>query len=82
MNTCYEVWRYFFYNRKTKIYESQELVGRDDRIESAMFLLGRLTGFRGLISCGGVDFDAGHARWGVEFLDRNGNAEYWCVIAK
>lgn len=82
MNTCYEVWRYRYYNRKTNSYESQELVGRDDRIESAMFLLGRLTGFRGLISCGGVDFDAGHARWGVEFLDRNGNVEYWCVIAK
>ena len=82
MTTCYEVWRYFFYNRKTGIYESQELVGRDDSIESAMFLLGRLTGFRVLISCGGVGFDAGHSRWGVEFLDRNDKVEYWCVIAK
>lgn len=82
MTTCYEVWRYSFYNRQTKLYESQELVGRDDRIEPAMYLLGRLTGFRGLISIGCVGFDAGHARWGVEFLDRNGNIEYWCVIAK
>ena len=82
MTTCYEVWRYFFYNRETNIYEGQELVGRDDNIESAMFLLGRLSGFRGLISCGSVKFDAGHARCGIEFLDRNGKVEYWCVIAK
>ena len=80
--TSYEVWRYRYYNRKTKTYESQELVGRDDSIESAMFLLGRLTGFRGLISCGRVKFDAGNSSWGVEFLDRNDNMEYWCVIEK
>ena len=82
MNTCYEVWRYRYYNRKTDTYESREIVGRDDNIESAMFLLGRLSGFRGLISCGGVYFDASHSRWCVEFLDGNGKVECWCVIAK
>lgn len=82
MTTCYEVWRYRDYNRKTDIYESQELVGRDDNIGSAMFLLGRLSGLRGLIPCGSVDFDAGHASWGMEFLDGNGKVEYWYVIAK
>ena len=82
MTTCYEVWRCRYYNRETGLYESQELVGRDDSIESAMFLLGRLSGFRGLISCGGVKFDACNARWGVEFLDRNDKVEYWCVIEK
>lgn len=82
MTTCYEVWRCRYYNRKTGIYESQELVGRDDNIESAMFLMGRLSGFRGLISCGCVKFDAGNSSWGVEFLDRNDKVEYWFVIAK
>ena len=41
MTTCYEVWRYFGYNRKTDAYESQELIGRDGNTGSAMFLLGR-----------------------------------------
>ena len=81
MNT-YEVWRYFGYNRKTDIYESQELIGRDGNIGSAMFLLGRLTGLRQLTPSGPVDFSAGHAKWGMEFLDAWGNIEYWCVIAK
>lgn len=82
MTTCYEVWRYRDYNRKTDIYESQELIGRDDNIGSAMFLLGRLSGLRELTPHGSVDFDAGHARWGMEFLDGNCNVEYWCVIEK
>lgn len=80
--TSYEVWRCRYYNRKTNSYESQELVRRASNIESAMFLLGRLSGFRGLISCGGVNFDAVRSRWSVEFLDGNGKTEYWCVIEK
>ena len=82
MNTCYEVWRCFGYNRNTDIYESHELIGRDGDIGSAMFLLGRLTGIRQLTQHGPVDSDAGHAKWGMEFLDKWGNIEYWCVIAK
>ena len=31
---------------------------------------------------GPVDFNAGHAKWGMEFLDAWGNIEYWCVIEK
>ena len=80
--TTYEVWRYFGYNRKTDIYESQELIGRDINIGSAMFLLGRLTGLRQLTTHGPVDFNASHARLGIEFLDAWGNMEYWCVIEK
>ena len=82
MTTCCEVWRYFGYNRKTDIYDSLELVGRDDNIGSAMFLLGRLSGLRQLTPNGPADFNAGHAKWGMEFLDRWGNTEYWCVIEK
>ena len=82
VTTCYEVWRYSGYNRKTDIYDSQELIGCDDNIGSAMFLLGRLSGLQQLSPCGPADFNAGHAKWGVEFLDRWGNMEYWCVIAK
>ena len=82
MTTRYEVWRYSGYNRKTDIYDSQELIGRDDNIESAIFLLGRLSGLKQLSTCGPADFNVGHAKWGVEFLDRWGNMEYWCVIAK
>lgn len=80
--TTYEVWRYFGYNRKTDVYGSQELIGRDDNIGSAMFLLGRLTGLRQLTPNGPVDFNAGHAKWGMEFLDAWGNIEYWFVIEK
>lgn len=82
MATCFEVWRYSDYNRKTDIYESQELIGRDGNIGSAMFLLGRLSGLRQLTPRGSVDFNAGHARWGMEFLDEKGKVEYWCVIEK
>ena len=82
MTTCYEVCRYFGYNRKTDVYECQELIGRDDNIESAMFLLGRLSGLKQMTPNGPSDFNAGHARLGMEFLDRWGNMEYWCVIAK
>ena len=82
MTTCYEVWRYFGYNRKTDMYEDQELIGRDGNAGSAIFLLGRLTGLRRLTQSGPVDFNAGHAKWGMEFLDACGNTEYWCVIAK
>ena len=80
--TTYEVWRYFGYNRKTDVYEYQELIGRDGNTGSAMFLLGRLTGLRQLTPSGPVDFDAGHAKWGMEVLDEWGNMEYWCVIEK
>ena len=83
MTTCYEVWRYFGYNRKTDTYESQELIGRDGNAGSATFLLGRLTGLRQLTPHGPVDFNAyGHVKWGMEFLDARGNIEYWCVIEK
>ena len=83
MATCYEVWRYFGYNRKTDTYESQELIGRDGNTGSAMFLLGRLTGLRQLTPHGPVDFNAyGNVKWGMEFLDAWGNIEYWCVIEK
>ena len=82
MTTCYEVWRYFGYNRKADVYESQEFIGRDGDIGSAMFLLGRLTGLRQLTPSGPVDFGAGHSKWGMEFLDAWGNMEYWCVIEK
>ena len=63
--TVYEVWRYFGYNRKTDVYEYQELIGRDGNTGSAMFLLGRLTGLRQLTPSGPVDLDAGHAKWGM-----------------
>ena len=82
MTTCYEGWRYFGYNRKTDTYEYQELIGRDGNTGSAMFLLGRLTGLRQLTPNGPVDFNDGHAKWGMEFLDAWGNIEYWCVIEK
>lgn len=82
MTACYEVWRYFGYNRKTDVYEYQELIGRDGNTGSAMFLLGRLTGLRQLTPNGPVDFNAGRAKWGMEFLDAWGNIEYWCVIEK
>ena len=83
MTTCYEVWRYFGYNRKTDTYEYQELIGRDGDIGSAMFLLGRLTGLRQRTPHGPVGFNAyGHVKWGMEFLDGWGNMEYWCVIEK
>ena len=83
MTTCYEVWRYFGYNRKTDVYEHQELIGRDGNTGSAMFLLGRLTGLRQLTPNGPVGFNAyGHVKWGMEFLDARGNIEYWCVIEK
>ena len=65
MTTCYEVWRYFGYNRKTGIYECQELIGRDDNIESAMFLLGRLSGLKQMTPNGPSDFNAGHEKWGM-----------------
>ena len=80
--TTYEVWRYFGYNRKSDAYEYQELIGRDGNIGSAMFLLGRLTGLQQLAPNGPVDSNAGHAKWGMEFLDKWGNMEYWCVIEK
>ena len=80
--TCYEVWRYFGDNRKTDVYGYQELIGRDGNIGSAMYLLGRLTGLRQLTPHGPGDFDAGRAKWGMEFLDAWGNMEYWCVIEK
>ena len=79
MNT-YEVWRYFGYNRKTDVYEHQELIGRDRNTGSAMFLLGRLTGIRRLTPNSPVDFSG--RRWGMEFVDVWGNIEYWCVIEK
>ena len=82
MRTCYEVWRYFGYNRKTDTYESQELIGRDGNAGSAMFLLGRLSGLRQLTQNGPGDFNAGNAKCGMEFLDAWGNMEYWCVIEK
>lgn len=82
MTTCYEVWRYFGYNRKTDIYESQEFIGRDSNIGSAMFLLGRFSGLQQLTTNGPAYFDAGHTKFGMEFLDAWGNIEYWCVIEK
>ena len=82
MTTCYEVWRYFGYNRKTDVYESQEFIGRERDTGSAMFLLGRFTGLWQLTPNGPGYFGAGHAKWGMEFLDRRGNIEYWCVIER
>ena len=67
-------------NEAIKLYRSKGLLNDNDHDLPAVDALldaGYTIKWRGP-----VDFNAGHASWGMEFLDGNGKVEYWCVIAK
>ena len=79
MTTCYEVRRMHDYDRTDDVYRSDDLVCRCESMPLAIFNLGRMSAQGGLSIRGGVDFDAGHTKFGHEFITNKDRPEYWYV---